>query len=232
MASPSMGWPTDGRRSPDPTAGTRRPPTATSSPNTAAEKETEQMRKRLKQSYACQLFESEAMAEDFPNLNSSPGSPQVKGTEPPPSAWTCRRLFSELIGDDAWYVAESDSEEVAETMKDDELDDMIPDDDDPLCPTIPFKAMEKIRYWRKWRSSLIVKVLDRYFPFSVLSKRLETLWAKHGGLQIYSLSFGFYVVCFTSQMDYEQAAAGGPWMIGGHYLNVRPWRKGFPPAFC
>ncbi|CAL1403060.1 unnamed protein product [Linum trigynum] len=30
-------------------------------------------------------------------------------------------------------------------------------------------------------------------------------------------------------MDYEQTAAGGPWMIGGHYLTVRPWRKGFNP---
>ncbi|CAL1403036.1 unnamed protein product [Linum trigynum] len=89
------------------------------------------------------------MVEDFPNLNSSPGSLQAKGMEPPPSAWSGRRLFSDSIADNAWYVAESDSEDVAEAMKDDELNDVVPDDDDPVCPTIPFKAMEKIRY--RWK---------------------------------------------------------------------------------
>ncbi|CAL1412275.1 unnamed protein product [Linum trigynum] len=91
-------------------------------------------------------------------------------------------------------------------MREEDLDEEVPEEDDPHCPIIPFNDMEKARYRRKWRSALIVKVLGRTFPFPVLSKRLETLWAKHGGLQISSMSFGFYVVRFTSQMDYEQAA--------------------------
>ncbi|CAL1379165.1 unnamed protein product [Linum trigynum] len=28
-------------------------------------------------------------------------------------------------------------------------------------------------------------------------------------------------------MDYKQAAMGGPWLIGNHYITVRAWRKGF-----
>ncbi|CAI0546181.1 unnamed protein product [Linum tenue] len=89
--------------------------------------------------------------------------------------------------------------------------------------------MEKIRYRRKWRSALIVKVLGRTFPYPILAKRLESMWAKFGSLQINSISWGFYVVRFTNQMDYERAAAGGPWMIGDHSITVRPWRKGFDP---
>ncbi|CAL1375132.1 unnamed protein product [Linum trigynum] len=87
--------------------------------------------------------------------------------------------------------------------------------------------MEKQRYRRKWRSALIVKVLGRTFPFPVISRRLETLWAKDGSLQISSLSYGYYVVRFTHQMDFEQARLGGPWLIGEHYITVRPWRKNF-----
>ncbi|CAL1356026.1 unnamed protein product [Linum trigynum] len=92
--------------------------------------------------------------------------------------------------------------------------------------------MEEQRWRREWRSALIVKVLGRSFPFPVISKRLESLWAKCGVLQISSLSYGFYAVRFTSQMDYERAAAGGPWMIGEHYITIRPWRRNFNPKLA
>ncbi|CAL1355247.1 unnamed protein product [Linum trigynum] len=114
-------------------------------------------------------------------------------------------------------------------MREDDLDDEVPEDDDPKCPTIPFKAMEKIRYRRKWRSALIIKVLGQTFPFQAISRRLESIWAKHGAIQVASMSWGFYAVRFMSEMDYVQAADGGPWTIGGHYITVRPWRKGFDP---
>ncbi|CAL1412668.1 unnamed protein product [Linum trigynum] len=92
--------------------------------------------------------------------------------------------------------------------------------------------MEKQRWRRKWRSALIVTVLGRTFPYPVISRRLETLWAKCGALQISSLSFGFYDVRFSSQYDYEQAAIGGPWMIGDYYITVRPWRRNFNPKLA
>ncbi|CAI0435221.1 unnamed protein product [Linum tenue] len=115
-------------------------------------------------------------------------------------------------------------------MREDDKDDEVPEDDDPRCPTIPFKASEKNQWRRQWRSALIVKVLGRSFPFPVVSRRLESLWAKCGVIQISSLTYGYYAVRFLSQFDYEQAAAGGPWRIGEYYLTVRPWRKNFNPS--
>ncbi|CAL1354323.1 unnamed protein product [Linum trigynum] len=74
-----------------------------------------------------------------------------------------------------------------------------------------------------------VKVLGQTYPFPVISRRLESLREKCGILKISSLSLGYYVVKFTSEFDYEQATAGGPWMLGNHYITVRPWQKNFDP---
>ncbi|CAI0424660.1 unnamed protein product [Linum tenue] len=92
--------------------------------------------------------------------------------------------------------------------------------------------MEKQRWRREWRSALIVKVLGRSFPFPVISRRLETLWAKTGNIQVASLAYGFYVVRFTNQIDYERASVGGPWMISDYYITVRPWRRNFNPQLA
>ncbi|CAL1388660.1 unnamed protein product [Linum trigynum] len=218
-------------------AGSRRPPSATSSPNGKSDKESQQATKRPKSMSENPLFQASPMVKDVAN-HATQSMAQGEDSQPPnpekqwrSTAWTSgpRNLFSEVLAEDVWYIVDSDSEDVTAAMKEDDVDDEVPEDDDPRCPTIPFKAMEKQRYHRKWRSDLIVKALGRTFPFQVVSRRLESLWAKCGTLQISSLSWGFYVVRFTTQMDYEQATAGGPLMIGGHYLTVRPWRKGLNP---
>ncbi|CAI0402279.1 unnamed protein product [Linum tenue] len=82
--------------------------------------------------------------------NNSPSSAQGTGA---------RKLFSTFLIEEEWYVAESDSDDVAEAIREDDLDDEIPEDDNPRCPTIPFKALEKQRYRRTWSSALIVIVL-------------------------------------------------------------------------
>ncbi|CAN0827208.1 hypothetical protein LINGRAPRIM_LOCUS2513 [Linum grandiflorum] len=53
---------------------------------------------------------------------------------------------------DDWYVADSDSEDVAEAMR--EEDDIAEEEDfDPLCPDILFMAEEKASFRCEWRSS-------------------------------------------------------------------------------
>ncbi|CAI0403560.1 unnamed protein product, partial [Linum tenue] len=39
----------------------------------------------------------------------------------------------------------------------------------------------------------------------------------------------YYIVRFTSGIDYERAVTGGPWLLGDHYLTVHTWNKHFNP---
>ncbi|CAL1360276.1 unnamed protein product [Linum trigynum] len=85
------------------------------------------------------------------------------------------------------------------------------EEDDPTCPPIPFTAAEMRIYRRPWRSALVVKSLGRVVSYTVLSKCLQAIWAKSGGLQITYACNGFYLVKFTSARNFERALTGGPW---------------------
>ncbi|CAN0912775.1 hypothetical protein LINGRAHAP2_LOCUS27546 [Linum grandiflorum] len=117
-----------------------------------------------------------------------------------PNAWTERTntLFEEVRDNGDWYVADSDSEDVAESMReeDDELDE---EEEDPLCPQIFFTAAEKASFRRPCRSALVVKGLGRNVPYLPLARRLNFLWAKHGNIQISDLKNGCYLVRFRRQ---------------------------------
>ncbi|CAI0546105.1 unnamed protein product [Linum tenue] len=62
---------------------------------------------------------------------------------------------------------------MAVAMREDDLDDEVPEDDDPNCPMILFTAMEKQRWRRKWRSALIVTVFLRTFPYPVITRSIR-----------------------------------------------------------
>ncbi|CAN0881304.1 hypothetical protein LINGRAHAP2_LOCUS14160 [Linum grandiflorum] len=63
--------------------------------------------------------------------------------------------------------------------------------------------------------------------FNYLSRRLQSLWAKAGSIQITDAENGFYLVRFTCVVDYMRAISGGPWMIREHYLTVHSWSRHF-----
>ncbi|CAL1399674.1 unnamed protein product [Linum trigynum] len=67
------------------------------------------------------------------------------------------------------------------------------------------------------------------FPYPVVARRLNMLWAKTGIIQVTNRGYGYYFIRFTNKLDYEHALTGGPWMLGDHYITTRPWRKGFNP---
>ncbi|CAN1245901.1 hypothetical protein LINGRAPRIM_LOCUS3057 [Linum grandiflorum] len=129
-----------------------------------------------------------------------------------PNAWTQRfnSLFDEYRNQDGWYVADSDSEDVAEAPREED-DEVNEEEEDPLCSQVCFTAEEKTHFRRPWRSALVVKGLDRKIPYLPLARRLNSLWAKHGNIQISDLENDCYLVRFRSQEDYEWAITGGPW---------------------
>ncbi|CAL1370532.1 unnamed protein product [Linum trigynum] len=114
-------------------------------------------------------------------------------------------------------------------MREDGLEEGFDGEEDPTCPPIYFTAAEEREYCRKLRSALIVKPLGRLVSYTAVSIRLNTIWAKAGGIQVTSMKNGYFLVRFTSGMDYDRAVTNGPWMIGPNYLSVHMWDKNFDP---
>ncbi|CAN1187188.1 hypothetical protein LINPERHAP2_LOCUS38584 [Linum perenne] len=46
-----------------------------------------------------------------------------------------------------------------------------------------------------------------------MSRKLPQLRAKKGQVKVFDVGFGFYIVKFETEMDFERAMFGGPWMI-------------------
>ncbi|CAI0500736.1 unnamed protein product [Linum tenue] len=130
---------------------------------------------------------------------------------------------------DEWYIAESDSEDIAAAIREDGQEAPFEADEDPKCPPIQFSAVEERTFCRELRSALIVKALGRSVSYTAMSIRLNAIWAKAGGIQVTSMKKGYFLIRFTSGLDYERAITGGPWMIGPSYLTVHMWDKHFDP---
>ncbi|CAI0434844.1 unnamed protein product [Linum tenue] len=117
-------------------------------------------------------------------------------------------------------------------MREDVAEDSPVDEEDPRCPTICFTKGELRSYRREWRSAIVVKALGRSFPYPVIARRLNMLWAKNGPIQVTNRANRFLFVRFAHKIDYEHALTGGPWMLGDHYLTTQKWKKGFNPRTC
>ncbi|CAL1368823.1 unnamed protein product [Linum trigynum] len=82
---------------------------------------------------------------------------------------------------------------------------------------------------RAWGSALVVKALGRSVSYILMAKRLTSIWARVSTIQVTSLKNGYFLVRFSSGIDYERAVTDDPWMVGDNYLTVHPWTKDFNP---
>ncbi|CAN1141728.1 hypothetical protein LINPERHAP1_LOCUS29391, partial [Linum perenne] len=64
-------------------------------------------------------------------------------------------------------------------------------------------------FYRPWSKALVVKVLERSFSLGAVRRRLESLWAKKGNIQVFDVSNSFFLVRFADHEDYRRAAFGG-----------------------
>ncbi|CAN1148712.1 hypothetical protein LINPERHAP2_LOCUS16637 [Linum perenne] len=62
-----------------------------------------------------------------------------------------------------------------------------------------------------------------------MSRKIQQIWAKKGGVQISDVGWGFFVVKFDTIEDFDHAMFGGPWMVGDHYVVIQNWRPYFRP---
>ncbi|CAN1164705.1 hypothetical protein LINPERHAP2_LOCUS25724 [Linum perenne] len=83
----------------------------------------------------------------------------------------------------------------------------------PRCPIVQFSDTEISEFYKPWSKALVVRVLEKSFAYPVLKRRLETIWAKAGHIQVADMSNDFFLVRFSSADDYQRAAFNGPWKI-------------------
>ncbi|CAN1142686.1 Transposon TX1 uncharacterized 149 kDa protein [Linum perenne] len=83
----------------------------------------------------------------------------------------------------------------------------------PRCPRVSFSKDEIRSFYKPWSKALVVRVLERNFSFITIKRRLESLWAKSGSIQVTDAPNAFFLVRFSDQDDYKRAAFGGPWKI-------------------
>ncbi|CAN1158501.1 hypothetical protein LINPERHAP2_LOCUS22176 [Linum perenne] len=91
----------------------------------------------------------------------------------------------------------------------------------PLCPVIAFSEEEIQSFYKPWSKALVVKVLEKAFSFPVTRRRLESLWARAGRIQVTDMANSFFLVRFSEEDDYQRALFKGPWKmaverIGNH----------------
>ncbi|CAN1812176.1 hypothetical protein LINPERHAP1_LOCUS26457 [Linum perenne] len=100
------------------------------------------------------------------------------------------------------------------------IDDSV---DNPACPRILFSEAEINSFYKPWSKALIVKILERTFSFLTVKRRLETLWARAGKIQVTDMANDFFLVRFSDADDYQCAAFDGPWKLAvtriGNYIG-------------
>ncbi|CAN1122476.1 hypothetical protein LINPERPRIM_LOCUS2738 [Linum perenne] len=60
-----------------------------------------------------------------------------------------------------------------------------------------------------------------------MKRRLESIWAKGGHIQVSDLSNDFFLVRFSDGDDYYRVAFQGPWKIYDYYITVARWTPNF-----
>ncbi|CAN1125434.1 hypothetical protein LINPERHAP1_LOCUS10832 [Linum perenne] len=97
----------------------------------------------------------------------------------------------------------------------------------PRCPKISFTEEEVRSFYKPWSKALVIKVLEKKFSYQTVKRRLETLWARSGSIQVSDAANSFFLVRFSDQDDYQRAAFRGPWKIYDYYISVARWTPQF-----
>lgn len=80
-----------------------------------------------------------------------------------------------------------------------------------------------------WKHCMIVKVLGRSIPISVIQRKLRELWRPRGAMYVMDLPRQFFLIRFEVEEEYLAALTGGPWKAFGSCLTVQAWSPEFEP---
>lgn len=92
-------------------------------------------------------------------------------------------------------------------------------------PSLTFSDWASQFIDRNMSLTVIVKLLGRRIGFNALHNKVSTSWNLKNWFQLIELENDFFLVRFQNKDDLNWVIFGGPWVIFGHYLFVRPWES-------
>ncbi|KAH7845486.1 hypothetical protein Vadar_002804 [Vaccinium darrowii] len=90
-------------------------------------------------------------------------------------------------------------------------------------PSITITDEDKVRIWKPWSTSIIIRVIGRSLGHTYLIHKLETMWKPLENMMCMDLGDHFWLVRFNSPSDMTKVLNEGPWFIGPHYVAIRKW---------
>nr|POE68411.1 uncharacterized protein CFP56_20721 [Quercus suber] len=125
-----------------------------------------------------------------------------------PGAYAQAFSFDRIVEDDV--DSDSDLDDIVEGMVD-----------------VHLSKETKARMRAPWAKALIVKVFGRTVGYNYLSSKLNALWNPFARMDCVNLGKDFFLIRFSDDSDYDKVLRGGPWFIGEHYLEIKPWEPYF-----
>nr|XP_025647686.1 uncharacterized protein LOC112742662 [Arachis hypogaea] len=120
--------------------------------------------------------------------------------------------------------------EVADSLDGDKMATVVGKQGDSEIPTVTFTEEAKEILAEPYKNAIVIKVLGKNFSYTAITHRLKGVWRTKGGYEVLDVDFGYFLVKFDLLEDREKVLLGGPWMITGSYVAVKPWSSSFRPC--
>ncbi|KAL8142619.1 hypothetical protein V2J09_015651 [Rumex salicifolius] len=62
-----------------------------------------------------------------------------------------------------------------------------------------------------------------------MCRKLSELWKPKGKMRIIDLPRWYFMIKFDEDTDYMNVLVGGPWLVFGHYVVIKPWSPNLNP---
>ncbi|XP_016206281.1 uncharacterized protein LOC107646618 [Arachis ipaensis] len=94
-------------------------------------------------------------------------------------------------------------------------------------PSVEFTEEAREILSAPYRDAIIIKVLGKSFSYTAITHKFRGVWRTKGGYEVLDVGFGYFLIKFDLWEDRERVLLGGPWMIAGNYVAVKPWCPSF-----
>nr|XP_025670055.1 uncharacterized protein LOC112769805 [Arachis hypogaea] len=101
---------------------------------------------------------------------------------------------------------------------------------DGEIPSVVFSEEARMILSAPYKDAIIIKVLGKTFSYSAITHKLRGVWRTRGRYEVLDVGFGYFLIKFDLREDRERVLLGGPWMIAGNYVAVKPWCSSFRPC--